>query len=194
MSLVGLRVGGATEKWGLTKIEMDWDADYWSSPGKIPVEPKVMSAVVQMLIDPKHDETVSVEGTIIPKGAGLWMPNTGVDKNYVNVRAYMLEVVHMAGAGPTSKPPVADLRRAQSIRVMPTVGEGGGRHKVDAVGFGPYTFTERLKPGEALTVFFALSAEIDQSNDSASHGRPLLRHWHGGQIAWTAYTTGETDA
>ena len=191
MSLVGLRVGGDTEKWGLKKIEMDWDADYWTSSGKIPVEPKLISGVVRKVIDPAHTEPVVVDGTVVPKGAGLWMPNTGVDKNYVNVRAYMLEVIHMAGDGPTTTPPVADLRRAQSIRVMPTVGPGGSRHKVDAVGFGPFTFTERLKPGEALTVFFGLSAEIDQSNDSTSHGLPLLRHWHGGQITWTAYTTGD---
>ena len=188
-TLTGLRVAGATQKWGLTKVEMDWAADYWSSPGRIPEQPTVMSVVVQMLVDPQRSQKVAVDGTVVPKGAGLWMPNTGVDKNYVNVRAYMLEVIHQRGNPPNGKPPVADMRRAQSIRVMPTVGNGGSRHKIDAVGFGPFTFTETLKPDEALTVFFGLSAEIDESNYSPSHGLPLLRHWHGGQVTWTAYTT-----
>lgn len=191
MTTPGTRVAGGTDKWPLIKVEDDWAAGRGSA-GWLPVEPKQLSRVEAVTIDPGHTTRVEVTGLVTPKGAGLWMPNSGRDVNYVNVRCYQLELIHQAGASPTT-PTVGDMRRAFTQRAYPTVGSGNGRHFVPVHVGGPYGFEQRLKPGEALTVFFGLAAEVDRSNDNPQVGAwPLLKHWHGGQITWTAYTTGGT--
>lgn len=189
-TIAGLRVAGGTDKWGLVKVEDDWGAGR-GSPGWLPVEPKQVTHVEAITIDPGHTTPVEVVGQVISKGVGLWMPNSGRDVNYVNVRVYQLEVIHPAGIR-QPKPPVADMRRAFTQRVFPTVGAGSGRHFTTALVGGPYGIEDTLQPGEALTVFFGLAAEVDRSNDNPQVGAwPLLKHWHGGQVTWDAYTTGK---
>jgi hypothetical protein len=150
-----------------------------TSPGAIPVQPATISHVHRFDIPPASaGGTVTVR--VSTKGVGLWMPNSGTDHNYVNVRTYWKRYRYLRETSPA----LSAMSRVLTSRVWPPNGANDSRHMVTVPGV-TFTKTVVVDAGEPVTVFVALSAEIDNDNDRPATRLPLLKHWHAAEIAWT---------
>lgn len=151
----------------------------------LPVEPKQMWEAERLTVTNDTGTDCDLRVRLEWKGTVLWMPNTGLDVNYVNCGYWRETTKHAAGVV-IDKPKLADMKRVKKMRAYPAPGRGGTRHMVTANGTG-FLHQTKLKDGQGATYWLAASAQIDESRDAAGT-QPTIFAWGGIGVQWELVT------
>jgi hypothetical protein len=163
------------------------DVHNWDAPNSaaIPIEPDYTSRRIKRRIRNELDGPATIQATVQPKGVALWMPNSGMDRNYCNVHMAVAFKVHRSSKLP-GNPAIGSMDGAGFIRAWPTPGPGGARHMVTVSGFAPTTLEADLGRYETMSVWVAFTVERDATSAKFEQKLPVMKYWHGGQVSWLA--------